>query len=318
MAELYWRAEHVETVYAVLVVKNGRLVAEKYFNEGSVAGTTDLQSATKSVLSALVGIGLQQGCIPGLDARMMDFFPELDSLVQDPRKRDITVRHMLQMRAGYPWEESAREFFDVMYSGFRPRHLVDLPLVYPPGVEMRYSNLTSHLLGIILARACGSDLLTFAQERLFGPLDATPADWLPSWEGYVRGMSGLLMSARDMAKFGQLYLDRGTWRGQRILPEQWVEDSFRTYSPNAWHIGIGRHVRDPAYGYCWWSVDAGPYRYHMAWGHGGQQIVVLDDLGLVVVVKADPLLGQHGGGPWRKEKENLNLVGDFIASLGGG
>ena len=315
VARLYWNAEDVETLYALLVVKNGRLVGEKYFHGGSLEGTSNLQSATKSVTSALVGIALEDGCIPDLDAHMMDFFPELDDRISDPRKRQITLRQMLQMRAGFPWEEDSRELFDLMYSGFRPRHLVDVPLIYDPGTDNRYSNLTSHLLGIVLARACDTDLLTFGQERLFSELGFTPAGWLPSWEDYYLGMSGLQITARDMAKLGLLYLDRGVFRGERLLPAQWVEDSFTIYSPDAWHIGIGGNVRHLGYGYQWWSVESGPFRYHMAWGHGGQQIVILDDMDLVVVVKADPLEGEHGGGPWGKEKANLNLVGDFIASL---
>lgn len=315
MAELYWHAEGVETLYALLVVKNGKLVGEKYFNGGSLDGTSNLQSATKSVLSALVGLAIHDGCMPGLDTRMMDFFPELEDRIRDPRKRQITVRQMLQMRAGYPWEESDRQLFDLLYSGLRPRHLVDVPLEYDPGTDNRYSNLTSHLLGVALARACETDLLTFGQERLFSPMDVTIAGWLPSWEGYYLGLGGLQITARDMAKFGQLYLDRGVFKGERLLPEAWVEESFQIYSPNAWRIGIGDNVGNLGYGYQWWSVESGPYRYHMAWGHGGQQIVILDDANLVVVVKADPLEGDHGGGPWGKEKANLNLVGNFIASL---
>ena len=218
VAELYWKAERVETLYALLVVKNGKLVGEKYLHGGSADGTSNLQSATKSVLSALVGLAIQDGCLPGLDARMMDFFPELEGRIRDPRKRDITLRQMLQMRAGYPWEEPDRALFELMYSGFRPRHLVDVPLLYDPGTDHRYSNLTSHLLGIALARACDTDLLTFGQERLFTPLGVRVAGWLPSWEDYYLGMGGLQITARDMAKFGQLYLDRGVFEGERILP----------------------------------------------------------------------------------------------------
>jgi hypothetical protein len=94
-----------------------------------------------------------------------------------------------------------------------------------------------------------------------------------------------------------------------------VEASLKTYSKDAWYFRIGKNVEDMGYGYQWWSVKAGDNHYNMAWGHGGQQIALLDEHNMVVVVKADPLHGQHGGGPWRKEKANLNLVGDFIASL---
>ena len=124
-------------------------------------------------------------------------------------------------------------------------------------------------------------------------------------------------TARDMAKFGQLYLDEGQYRGEQLIPAEWVRESLGIYSQDAWGYRVGCNWRDNGYGYQWWSVRAGDHRYNLAWGHGGQQIAVVRDLDMVVVVKADPLFGQHGDAPWKREKENLNLVADFIASLPG-
>ncbi|HSG49757.1 MAG TPA: serine hydrolase [Longimicrobiales bacterium] len=315
LARLYWDASQAETTFAVLVVKDGRLVAERYFHGVDADSAVNLQSVTKSVVSALVGLALQDECLPSVDVKMMDYFLEFADSIRDPRKFDITLEQLLQMRAGYPWEESGREWFDMLYEGFRPAHVARMPLVRDPGSAMAYSNLSSHLEGIILARACDTDLLDFARERLFTPLGITPGDWWFSWEDYRLGMSSLHLTARDMAKFGQLYLQGGVWEGRRILDAAWVARSLEAQSENAWHIGIGDNVRDLAYGYQWWTVRSGPHEYRMAWGHGGQQIVLLPAYDLVVVVQADPLERQHGGGPWKREKENLNLVGDFIASL---
>ncbi len=315
LARLYWRASNAETTYAVLVVKNGRLVAEQYYHGVDIDTPTNLQSATKSVLSALVGIAVDDGCIPGVHVPVMDYFPELTDSIRDPRKLDITLEHLLQMRAGFQWEEANDQLFQLLYSGYRPVHLATVELIRDPGAAMEYSNLSSHLAGIVLARACETDLLDFANEHLFGPLGVEPGEWWFSWEDYRLGMSSLHLTARDMARFGQLYLNGGTWDGVQILTPEWVDRSLAIQSENAWHIGIGANVRDLAYGYQWWTVRSGTHEYKMAWGHGGQHIVVLPEHDLVVVVKADPLESQHGGGPWKKEKENLNLVGDFIASL---
>jgi CubicO group peptidase (beta-lactamase class C family) len=112
-----------------------------------------------------------------------------------------------------------------------------------------------------------------------------------------------------------LYLNDGEWDGNQIISSDWVDESFQTYSKRAWKYRVGSNFDDVGYGYQWWAVTAGDYRYNLAWGHGGQQIAVLDDLDLVVVVKADPLWGQHGDTPWKHERANLNLVADFIASL---
>ena len=317
VAELYYNAEQLESLYGLLVVKNGYLVAEKYFHGKTVSQLSSRASVTKSITSALVGIALQQGCLSSVDQKMIDFFPELAARVKDPRKEQITIRQMLQMRAGYPWEESTPELFNLMYSGFRTRNLVDVPLVRDPGSGFDYSNMTTHLLGIIVARACDTDLKSYAQEYLFSPLGAGVGFWLQGWEGYYIGFADLEITARDMAKFGQLYLDDGEFEGNQIVPAEWVRDSLQSYSEDAWYYRVGRNWRDSGYGYQWWSIRAGDHRYNLAWGHGGQQIAVLDELDLVVVATADPLYKQHGDQPWKLEKANLNLVADFIASLPG-
>jgi len=315
VAELYYNAEQLETLYGLLVIKNGYLVAEKYFHGKSVDQLSSRASVTKSITSALVGIALEQGCLSSVDQKMIEFFPELVDQVQDPRKKEITIRQMLQMRAGYPWEESSAELFGLMYSGFRTSNLVDVPLVRDPGTGFDYSNMTTHLLGIIVARACDTDLKSYAQEHLFSPMGAGVGFWLQGWEGYYIGFADMEITARDMAKFGQLYLDGGQYEGQQIVPADWVRDSLQSYTEDAWYYRVGRNWKDSAYGYQWWSIRAGDHRYNLAWGHGGQQIALLEDLDMVVVATADPLYKQHGDEPWKLEKANLNLVADFIASL---
>lgn len=315
VALLYHNASRVETTYSVLVVKDGYLIAEKYFDQGSIAQKARLQSATKSFTSALVGLALEKGYLSSLDQKMVDFFPELAGRIGDPRKNEITIRQMLQMRAGYPWEESTDELFEMLYSGFRPSLLVDVPLAYDPGNGFEYSNLTSHLLGVIVARATGTDLLSFAQQNLFSPLGIEAGEWIKDWEGYYNGHGDLHLTARDMAKFGLLYLNGGTWEGRQVIPEAWVLDSLQTYTEDAWDYKVGGNFTDLGYGYQWWSAWAGGHRFNFAWGHGGQQIALVEELGMVIVVTADPLVGEHGGGPWSREKANLNLVGDFVRSL---
>ena len=320
VAELYYHAAELETLYSLLVIKNSYLIAEDYFNEGSINQKDRMQSVTKSYTSALVGIALEQGYLSSVEQKMMDFFPELADQITDPRKEQITIRHMLQMRAGYPWEESTAELFEMLYSGFRPSLLVEVPLVRAPGTQFEYSNLTSHLLGIIVARATDTDLRSFAQEHLFTPLDAEMGDWIQDWEGYYNGHADLHFSARDMARFGSLYLNDGEYRGNQVISAGWVRDSLQRYSEKINATGgfpanWGLSLKDIGYGYQWWSARAGDHLYSLAWGHGGQQIVLLEELNIVIVVTADPLFAQHGGDAWSHEKANLNLVADFIASL---
>jgi len=150
VAELYYNADKLETIYSLLVIKNSHLIAEGYFNEGSVKQKDRLQSVTKSYTSALVGIALEQGYLSSVDQKMLDFFPEIADQVTDSRKRQITIRHLLQMRAGYPWEETDPIFWDGLLSGHYPPLIEEFPLIADLGTEFHYSNLTSNWLGIIV------------------------------------------------------------------------------------------------------------------------------------------------------------------------
>ena len=172
VAGLYYQAARIETTNSVLVIKNGKLIAEGYFNDGAIDFKDKIASVTKSFTSALVGIAIDQGCLSSVDQKMMEFFPELVDQITDPRKNQITIRQMLQMRAGYPWEESSAALFDLIYCGWRASTLVDVHLVRDPGSDFDYSNLTSHLLAIIVARACDTDLRPYAQEYLLTPIGA--------------------------------------------------------------------------------------------------------------------------------------------------
>jgi len=117
VAEMYYNAAELETIYSLLVIKNGYLVAERYFNEGSVDQKDRLQSVTKSYTSALVGIALEQGYLSSVEQKMLDFFPEVADQITDPRKEQITIGQMLQMRAGYPWEETNAALWEGLLSG---------------------------------------------------------------------------------------------------------------------------------------------------------------------------------------------------------
>ncbi len=315
VAELYYNASQLETIYSLLVFKDGNLIAEDYFNKGRPDLKVNIHSVTKSITSALVGIAIEEGCLTGVDQKMMDFFPELKGKITDQRKFDITIQQMLQMRAGYPWEESTAELLDLLFTGFHNDTLVHVPLVRDPGSDSEYSNLTAHILGMIVSRACDTSLKSFAQEHLFNPLGINPGFWQADWDGNYLGFSDLNLSSTDLAKFGLLYANGGKYNDEQIVPSEWVKESLQSYSKKTWKFRVGKNWKANEYGYQWWSIKAGSYRYNMAWGHGGQQIILIDDLDMVLVLLADPLHLQHGDEPWRIEKANLNLIADFVASL---
>jgi CubicO group peptidase (beta-lactamase class C family) len=322
LSELYFNAAKLKTLYGLLVIKNGYLIAERYFNEGSIDQLSGRQSMTKSVTSALVGIALDQGYLTSLDQRMMEFFPEFDDQITDPRKEQITIRQLLQMRGGYPDEERTPPYFDIMFfSGdyhWVP-HLVDFPLVCDPGTGFNYSNMTSHLLGVIVARVCGTDLKSYAQANLFTPIDAEVADWTTDADSYNMGHSEIYLTARDMAKFGLLYMNGGEYEGTPVITTDWVENSLDRYSDNVktgeWLTSRYGSFRDIGYGYQWWSGRVGDHYFDYAAGHGGQYLLLLHDLDMIIVTTADPLHDLWDADPWKYEGAINKMVGNFIKSL---
>jgi CubicO group peptidase (beta-lactamase class C family) len=315
VAELYYNAAKLETIHSLLVIKNGYLVAEDYFKGGSIDQKDRLQSVTKSFTSSLVGIALEQGCLSSVDQKMLDFFPEVTGKITDPRKKQITVRNLLEMRGGYPNEEDAQALWDGLLSGHYPPLIEEFPLVSDPGTRFHYSNLSSNWLGIIVDRGCGMNLKAFAEKYLFSPLDIKAGEWGQDAEGHNNGCGDLHLKARDAAKFGLLYLNDGIYKGNQIVPMDWVHDSLKTYSVNQAFVKKIGHFHDIGYGYQWWSSNVDEYHINFAWGHGGQLIVLLDKLDIMVVVTAYPFWLEHNDKSWKNEKAIIKLVGKFIHSL---
>jgi len=320
VAELYYNAAQMETLRGLLVIVNGRLIAEGYFNDGSIDQKARLQSVTKSFTSALVGIALEQGLLTSVDQNLLDFFPEVAGQITDPRKEGVTIRQMLQMRAGYPWEETHADLWAGLLSGYYVPLIEAFPLTADPGTRFQYSNLTSNWLGIIVDRVSGMRLKAFAEEYLFAPLGIEPGEWGTDAEGHNNGCGDLHLTARDAAKFGLLYLKGGEHEGGRILTTGWVDDSLRAYSASvssgAPSSGrIGRYFRDIGYGYQWWSARIGDHHVDYAAGHGGQLIVLLEALDMLIVTTAYPFWLEHTDESWTHEKACFNLVGRFVDSL---
>jgi CubicO group peptidase (beta-lactamase class C family) len=326
VAELYFNAAKLETLYGLLVVRNGKLIAEGYFNDGALDQSTGLASATKSFTSALVGIALDRGLLTSLDQKMMDFFPEYADQITDQRKMQITIRDMLAMRSGYPWEERESPYMEMILStdNLLP-YIVEFPLSTNPGTEFGYSNLASHLLGVVVTRASAVDLKSFGQAELFSRIDAQVGDWWQDANGYYLGAGLMSSTARDAAKFGLLYLNDGLYEGTQVVSAMWVKESLQRYSEDinftGWIPGItsklGRYFSDIGYGYQWWSARVGDHHFNYAAGHGGNLIVLLEDLDMVIVTTANPSLEVWGQESWQHEGAIIDMVGEFIKCLPG-
>lgn len=274
--------ERYPNVFGLLVARHGHVVLERYYGGHDSTNAFELRSATKSVTSALVGIAIGRKLLRGVDEPIASILPDaLAGEEVDPRKRRITLRNLLTMTSGLDWDEDGALAY---FHGQRNWASVVLgrPMAADPGRRFSYNSGNAHLLSAAITRASGMSARELANRYLFGPLGFTipVLQWKMDPTGVNAGGSALLLSLRQMAKFGYLYLNDGCWGGTQVVSADWVRESTRPWS----NPGEKRKER---YGYMWWLRDVAGHHAYMAIGYGGQYIVVVPDLDLVVAVAAD-------------------------------
>ena len=190
----------------------------------------DIRSASKSVVSLLFGIALDRKLIPGLDEPVFNYFPEYADL-RTPDKARITLRHLLTMSSGLAWDENL-PYTDpnnseaaMLRSGDRWRFALQPRLLVAPGSEWNYSGGCTELLGAVLRKASGKPIEAFAEEALFAPLGISDFNWVRYPDNIPAAASGLQLRPRDLAKVGQLVLQRGRWDGKPIVSEPWITEA---------------------------------------------------------------------------------------------
>ena len=267
-------AADMPRLHSLLVARHGELLVERYFNGASERRLANIKSASKSVLSALVGIALGQGHLTSVDQTVDEFFPEYLESAEDARTRQITIEDLLTMRAGLE-STSFRNYGAWVLSRNWVRHVLTRPMRTDPGTVRSYSTGNTHLLSAILTNATGVSTWEFAERHLAQPLGFSLARWPTDPQGIYFGGNDMLLTPKQMLQLGLLYLNRGDVGNRHVVPAQWVDKSvvIRTRSRRG-----GR-----GYGYSWWVRYAGTRKIFYAWGHGGQFIFVVPDLALVAV-----------------------------------
>ena len=261
---------------SLLVVKDGAVVAEETFGDpGSTRRPHNLKSASKSLLSALVGISIARGEIPGVDATVGELLPGYTEALPEEKRR-ITLRDLLTMEAGLA-STSQQHYGAWVATPDWTAGALARPMASEPGTRFTYSTGNTHLVAAILTEVTGRPLLGVLRERLLEPIGAAVAGWDRSPEGYYFGGNNLSMSPRDLARFGLLYLRGGEWAGEPVVPADWVEASTRRHA-EGWPERYG------AYGYFWWLPPDDPWGSYAAVGYGGQFLYVVPELDMLVVM----------------------------------
>jgi CubicO group peptidase (beta-lactamase class C family) len=302
--------KRVWNLHGVVIVRQGRLVLERYFESddnarGQPLGKIsfkpdtlhDLRSASKSIVGLLYGIALADGEVPPPEAPLLASFPEYTDLAADPARQRWTIYNALTMTLGTDWDEQSVPYSDPTNSEIamdmapdRYRFVLGGPIVMEPGKRWAYNGGATAVLACIIEKCSGKPLHQFARETLFDPLGIGPTEWLTDRSGEAIAASGLRMTPRDFARIGLMTLKGGMWDERRIVPAEWVE---RSTSP----IIDVDEIRQ--YGYHWYlgkfafTVSTGPRwnrsrleRFWSAIGNGGQRLFVFPGLDLVVAITA--------------------------------
>ncbi|MEE4311913.1 MAG: serine hydrolase, partial [candidate division KSB1 bacterium] len=201
----------------VLIVRNGFLIAERYYRNYDAKDAHNIMSVSKSFLSALIAIAVREGFIDSLDRPIIDYFPEYNTATLDPDKKKITIRHLLSMRSGIDSDRNI--FFQVFESSDPVAAGFHYPLRDEPGARFIYTTVGTHILCALLSKATGISALEFAQSYLFEPLGISISEWRTDPDGYYIGGSDMYFAPRDMARFGDLYMNDGFLNDVQIVPQ---------------------------------------------------------------------------------------------------
>jgi CubicO group peptidase (beta-lactamase class C family) len=301
-------------VHAVVIVRHGRLVFEQYFSgldqpwgkpeapyDYDATTKHDMRSASKSIVSLLVGLAIDRRLIASVNEPLVKFFPEL-SAVKSTGWDKVTLRHLLTMSSGIKWDETLawtdpqNDEPHLGYEADPVRYVLSKPIAAAPDTVWVYNGGGTDLLGNILERVSGKSLEAFAREFLFQPLDATDFEWksYPK-NGRVAAAAGLRLRPRDAAKIGQLILSDGAWNGRQVVPPDWIMQSvIPRFQATGYFGGI------LFYGYQWWMgrslAEGKEVKWIAAMGWGGQRIFVIPDLDMVVMTTS---------GLFRRPKEGM-------------
>jgi len=298
--QLINRFKDIGTVNSLLVQINGDILIEEYFGQMNARRTNNIKSASKSILSLLTGIAIEEGFLKSTDQKINEFFPDYFKTNPDSVKESITIKDLLTMRTGLE-TTSFHNYGRWAISSNWIHFALDQPLEDSPGGRMIYSTGTTHLLSAILTKATGMSTRDFAIRYLFGPMDIQPGGWDRGPQGYYMGGNNMALRPGDMLKIGQMVMDMGTYNGRQIVPREWIIDSFKIYTRS--------NYNPYDYGYLWWRRKTAGYHVAFAWGNGGQYILMIPELESVIAVTSD---NYGGNGSRRYQRDMFDWLGEHM------
>jgi CubicO group peptidase (beta-lactamase class C family) len=269
--------KNVNTFDSFMIVRHGKVIAEGWWKPNSADKPHILNSVSKSFNSTAVGLAIQKHKLK-LEDSVLKFFPKDAPADPSDNLKAMKVRDLLTMSGGHDVEPKRD-------GGPSVKQFLAQPVVYQPGTHFLYNTMGSYVLSAIVTKVTGQTTLEYLKSRLFEPLGIESPRWDSSPEGNSLGGYGLYLHTEDLAKFGQLYLQKGMWNGKQLIPRRWVEEATSKQISNEGegHAQIGPDWKE-GYGFQFWRCRHNAFR---ADGAGGQFIVVMPDQDVVVAITAD-------------------------------
>jgi CubicO group peptidase (beta-lactamase class C family) len=296
------RSGEFPKVHALLIARYGELLVEAYFPEdhgiySRVArdnGTHLMASVHKSIVSTLVGLAIEDGYISAVTSSLYDYFPEYENFANwTAFKELLTLQDALTMRSGLTCSDKV-DFWNRSEDWVKT--LLDYPVSVRPGVRFNYCTEITHALGALVANASAVPLEEYARTRLFDPLEMGQVEWRYSPTG--RAISGFefWMEPRDMIKLGQLVLDGGQWNGVQMVRESWMQQA------TVKRVSVGNEL---GYSWQWWTRTFAGYDAVMAWGNGGQFVIAIRELDLIIGLTGGNYNSNSDDDVWAVVEENI-------------
>jgi CubicO group peptidase (beta-lactamase class C family) len=298
LSDVLRRAEQLPKLHALVIARDGVIVAERRFRGPALDAPVNVKSISKSIVSALVGIAIHEGRLQGVDQRIAPFFARYLRTNRDPALREVTIGHLLSMQSGLA-RTSGPSYGPWVRSRDWVGHILTQPMLGAPGGSMYYSTGNTHLLSAILTKATAMSTHAFARKRLARPLGFALPAWPRDPQGIFLGGNEMRLSPHALLRFGELYRNAGRVGRRVVIPESWVRESLTPRTRSVFSHEL--------YGYGWFISEVAGHPMFYAWGYGGQFIFVVPDLALTVVATSAVR------GP--RDLEHLAAIHDLLERL---
>ncbi|MGO3739200.1 MAG: serine hydrolase domain-containing protein [Marinomonas foliarum] len=274
-------AQGFPNIKTIHIAYKGDVVWAKAYNKANLDAVANIKSASKSLMSAVVGMAIERDVIHGVDQAIAPIFDDSLPKDPDPRLKKITVSHLLSMQAGLE-RTSGRYYGRWVASDNWVQTVLSRPFIDEVGGDMQYSTGNTHLLSAIIMRQSGENTYQLANKWFKGT-----GVWVQSWEadpqGVPMGGNQVGMTPASLLAFGELYRRGGvTEKGKRILSKKWIEESWQPRTESRFHRGL--------YGYGWFIQTFANVQGYYGWGYGGQMIYVFPTLDLTIAITSDEYL----------------------------